>query len=98
MSQRITQIEADQIEKDCCALCCESSCCGECRNAHDAFLADEGKSSVWLVLKQSEAENIVRSAENGQSHRVVLILKGQPWWPELCAKIRRLPYRKVSIS
>jgi hypothetical protein len=66
----------------------------------DADLIDptddgQGESTVWLVLKQSEAVKIVSAAEKGRAYSVVDVLKNQPWWPELSAAVRGLRYLEV---
>lgn len=51
---------------------------------------DAGEPALWLVMKESDAKNIVAGVENGAAYQVIEILKRQPWWTEICAAVRKL--------
>ena len=70
-----------------CELCHEPEFCQRCM----PMPRNDGEPAVWVVLKESDARNIVAATEKGEAYRAIEILKKQPWWPEICAGVRGLP-------
>lgn len=65
---------------------------------HPTLNLSDSEPALWLVLTESDARKIVAATENGAAYQVIEILKGQPWWREICAAVRRLRYLKSAKS
>jgi hypothetical protein len=70
-----------------CEICHKASVCSRCTTS-DFTDEGEGEEGLWFVLKKSDAVELVREIENGNTYKSVEVLKQQPWWPDLSSRVR----------